>query len=398
MKLSDTLKTIRKSTGAVPSNKSELTKISDWISSGSYAINRAITGDIYKGFPQGRISVIYGESGSGKSMIVANTIIDALNNNKVDVVYYLDSEGGGLWNYFDQHGADRSKIEYITVADVEECKKALTNIYDTLDRAKKEYEEDPDNNDQIRAFVVLDSFGALSTQKSITDITDKGKVVSDMGSSARAKNDMMSIVMMRVVRTKCALLIVNHTYENPAAMFASKIKEMPGGKKLEYASHVKLQTAKRLIKTSNNDYMSGLDESTNDRGAFKGNIFRILCTKNRCSKPGFECEVYIDFDSGIQKWDGLIEDAVKYGYIQDVRGGYVVPSYSDKKITKKTLVSTDEIWKTFIDKFNEESIKKLSYSNSTAEALDEIEDQLDTEVTEVKPTKKSRKSTEIEEK
>ena len=96
-------------------------------------------------------------------MIVANTVIEALKNNKVDIVYYLDSEGGGLWDYFDAHGVDRSKIEYIAVADVEECKKALINIYDTLDTAKKDYLKDPDNNDDIRALVVLDSFGALST-------------------------------------------------------------------------------------------------------------------------------------------------------------------------------------------------------------------------------------------
>jgi len=377
MKLGEMMKNIRKSTGAVDSTDALGTKVTEWISSGSYAINRAMTGDIYKGFPQGRISVVYGESGSGKSMIVANTIIDALNNNKVDVVYFIDTEGGGLWDYMDQHGVDRSKIQYLNAADVEECKKHLTKIYDELDTARKEYEDDPKNNDNIRAFVVLDSFGMLSTQKSITDITEKDKVVADMGSSARAKNDMMSIVMMRVVRTNCALIIVNHTYENPAAMFQSAIKEMPGGKKLEYCAHVKLQTAKKLIKSSDTEFISGLDESQYDRGKFKGNVFKILCTKNRCGKPGFQCEVYIDFDSGIQKWDGLIEDAVAYGYIQEVRGGYVVPTYSDKKVTKQELVSNDEIWKTFIDKFNEESIKKLSYSNSTSDELDKIEKDID---------------------
>lgn len=376
MKLKDAVKSISKATGAVPSNETDLTKITDWLSTGSYAINRCITGDIYKGFPQGRISVIGGESQSGKSLIVANTVIKALKENKVDIVYYLDSEGGGLWDYFDQHGADRSKIEYIAVADVEECKKALINIYDTLDRAKKDYEEDPESNDQIRAMVILDSFGALSTQKSLTDIIDKDKVVSDMGSSARAKNDMMALVMMRVVRTNCALLVINHTYENPAQLFASKYKEMPGGKKLQYSAHVILQTAKKMIKAIDTDHLSGLDESQNDRGYVKGNLFRFFCAKNRVSKPGFECEVYIDFDTGIQKWDGLIPSAVKYEFIQEVRGGYIVPSYSDKKLTYKELITNDGIWDTFIEKFNEMSIKKLSYSNSTTEALDQINKEL----------------------
>ena len=106
-------------------------------------------------------------------------------------------------------------------------------------------------------------------------------------------------------------------------------------------------------------------------------MFKFFCVKNRISKPGFECEVYISYDFGIQKWDGLIDDAVKYGFINEVRGGYVVPTYSDKKVTKKELVSNDDIWNTFIEKFNAESIKRLNYRNSTDDELDEIEADLD---------------------
>lgn len=372
MKLKDAVKSISKATGAVASNQTDLTKITDWLSTGSYAINRCITGDIYKGFPQGRISIVYGESQSGKSLIVANTVIEALKNNKVDIVYYLDSEGGGLWDYFDSHGVDRSKIEYIAVADVEECKKALINIYDTLDNAKKDYEKDPDNNDNIRAIVVLDSFGALSTRKSLTDITEKDKVVADMGSSARAKNDMMALVMMRVVRTNCAFLVINHTYDDPAALYASKFKAMPGGKKLQYSAHVMLQTNKKMIKANDAEFVS-FNEENNEHGYMKGNLFRFFCTKNRCSKPGFECEVYIDFDNGIGKWEGILQAAEEYGFIESVRGGYIVKSYSDKKVTYKELMSNDDIWNTFIQQFNDMSIKRLSYSNATSQALDEIE-------------------------
>lgn len=378
MKLKDAVKSISKATGAVASNQTDLTKITDWLSTGSYAINRCITGDIYKGFPQGRISIVYGESQSGKSLIVANTVIEALKNNKVDIVYYLDSEGGGLWDYFDSHGVDRSKIEYIAVADVEECKKALINIYDTLDNAKKDYEKDPDNNDNIRAIVVLDSFGALSTRKSLTDITEKDKVVADMGSSARAKNDMMALVMMRVVRTNCAFLVINHTYDDPAALYASKFKAMPGGKKLQYSAHVMLQTNKKMIKANDAEFVS-FNEENNEHGYMKGNLFRFFCTKNRCSKPGFECEVYIDFDNGIGKWEGILQAAEEYGFIESVRGGYIVKSYSDKKITYKELISNDDIWNTFIQQFNDMSIKRLSYSNATSQALDEIEQDIENE-------------------
>lgn len=172
-------------------------------------------------------------------------------------------------------------------------------------------------------------------------------------------------------------------------MYASKYKEMPGGKKLVYSAHVMLQTNKKMIKSVDTDYISGLDESQNDRGYVKGNLFKFFCAKNRISKPGFECEVYIDFDVGIQKWDGLVNDAIKYGFIQSVRGGYIVPSYSEKKITHKDLVTKDEIWNTFIEDFNKMSLEKLSYSNSTSRELDEIESGLNETEPETKTESKA---------
>jgi len=383
MKLSEVVKSINKKTGAVRSDDTDLTKVTDWLSSGSYAINRALTGDIYKGFPQGRISVIYGPSGSGKSLILANTICSAIKNNQVDVVYYVDTEGGGLWEYMDAQGVDRKKIMYLTAASVNECKMHLTTVYDELDQAAKDYAKDPDNNDKVRALVVLDSFGMLGNDKTITDITEKGKIVSDMGVSAKSKNEMMSILMMRVIRTNAALIIINHTYEDPNAMYPSAVKNMPGGKKLEYCSHVKLQTAMHLVKDGDTDHISGHEaedsEKAKTKSKFKGNFFRMFCTKNRVAKPGFECTVYVDYEHGIQKWDGLVEPAEAYGFIQPVRGGYIVPSWSDKKITTKELITNDKIWETFIDKLNDASKKEIEYkaSNPTAQMIEELEKTLE---------------------
>jgi hypothetical protein len=73
----------------------------------------------------------------------------------------------------------------------------------------------------------------------------------------------------------------------------------------------------------------------------------------------------------------LIEAATNYGFIEPVRGGYVVKSYSPKKITHRELISNDAIWKTFLDDFNKMSIEKLSYSNETSRELDKIEEEID---------------------
>ena len=85
----------------------------------------------------------------------------------------------------------------------------------------------------------------------------------------------------------------------------------------------------------------------------------------------------MSFDHGYNKWDGLVEDATNWGFIQEVRGGVIVPSYSDKKITRKELITNDEIWNTFIADFEKKSIEKMSYSNATSQELDKIEEEID---------------------
>ena len=47
-------------------------------------------------------------------------------------------------------------------------------------------------------------------------------------------------------------------------------------------------------------------------------------------------------------------------------------SYSDKKVSKKEILTNDAIWETFIDEFNKKSMEQLGYSNSTSKEIDEM--------------------------
>ena len=123
---------------------------------------------------------------------------------------------------------------------------------------------------------------------------------------------------------------------------------------------------------------------------------RFFCTKNRVIKPAFEADVFIDFDTGISKYDGIIQDAVKYGFIQEVRGGYVVPTYKDTRVTYKELVSKDEIWGTFIEKFNEESMKKMAYTSKSDDAIAQIADEVAAIKNDTENNKKKQKQLIVE--
>lgn len=373
MKLNDVVKSIRKQTKAETIDESSFAKVTEYLDSGSYAINRVLTGDIYKGFPVGRISMLFGMSQSGKSLIAANTIVNALRDNKVDVVYIFDSEGGTLVDYFKKRGIDLSKINHIPVASIEQCSVKMLQVYDELVKARQEYLDDPANNDNVRALCVLDSYGALAADKLVADAVNKDKTVMDMGLGAKLKNNLMRGLMMRVVQSNATLLIINHAYQDPSAMFTSKIQNIAGGKGAEFASHVILQCEKSFIKSTDTDFLTGLESANDEVGFYKGNKLKFFTVKNRICKPMFTAQVYLDFSTGISKYDGLIADSEKMGFLTACRGGFICPTYSDKKITYKDLVTNDAIWATFIDKFNEKSKELMEYSNSTTRELDKIE-------------------------
>ena len=377
MKLTQVLKDIKKNTGAESLTESSYAEVQDFLDTGSYALNRVLTGDIHKGFPVGRISTLFGQSGSGKSLIAANTAALALKNNKVDVVYIFDSEGGTLVNIFKQHGVDMSKVNHIPVASVEQCSVKMLQTYDMLVKARQEYLADPDNNDEVRAICILDSYGALAADKLVNDAVNKDRNAMDMGLGAKLKNNLMRGLMMRVVQSNATLLIINHEYQDPSAMFASKVHAMAGGLGIQFASHLILQCEKLLIKSTDMDFMTGLEKDDVDSGFFKGNKIKLFVVKNRVCKPAYTATVYVDFNYGIAKYDGLVEDAVKMGYLIDVRGGYECKSYSDKRITYKELIKNDEIWNSFLEDFNSKSIEMMGYSNSITKEIEKINEEID---------------------
>lgn len=377
MKLNDALKAIKKTTGAENLTESTYAEVTEFLDTGSFALNRVLTGDINKGIPVGRISTFYGQSGSGKSLIAANTAALALKNNNVDVVYIFDSEGGTLVDIFKKHNVDMTRVNHIPVASIEQCSVKMLQTYDMLVKARQEYMADPDNNDNVRALCILDSYGALAADKLMNDAINKDKTAMDMGLGPKLKNNMMRGLMMRVVQSNATLIIINHEYQDPGAMYASKVHNMAGGLGLQFATHCLVQCEKLLIKSTDTDFMTGLETDDADVGFFKGNKIKFFVVKNRVCKPAYTATVFVDFNTGIAKYDGLIEDAVRFGYLTEVRGGYECPSYSDKRITYKDLIKKEEVWNTFIGDFNKKSIETMGYSNTTSKELDEIEENIE---------------------
>lgn len=356
--ISDMMKNIRKKTKSKSYDVSPYAKTDTFIDTGCYSLNAICSGSVFGGIPEGKITTLAGISASGKSYIAAQIAINALQLHDYERVMIFDSEGGGLFKLLESSGVDMSKIEHILVSTIEEATIAITYVYDQIEQLQI---EEPD----MKFLCLLDSFGALTTTKFHTDALD-GKQVQDMGLGVKLKNSLAKSLMIKTLRTNSAMLIINHIYDNPAAMFKSKIQNQSGGHGLQFASNLVVQTSKKLE-----------EDKDNKDAKFNGNRLKFFTVKNRVVKPFYETELYIDFDIGAMKYDGLIEFAKRYNYIIQSGSWYEIPSYTDKKLQMKNIISNDELWNTFINDLDKDIMRDMQYGSKTSDEEIEQINQID---------------------
>ncbi|MFW6311383.1 MAG: helicase HerA domain-containing protein, partial [Nanoarchaeota archaeon] len=70
---------------------SPLGKIDEWLNTGSYILNAALSGSLFGGLPNRRSLALAGETGTGKTYIALSICREAQKNG-YDIIYF-DSEG-----------------------------------------------------------------------------------------------------------------------------------------------------------------------------------------------------------------------------------------------------------------------------------------------------------------
>ena len=120
-------------------------------------------------------------------------------------------------------------------------------------------------------------------------------------------NNLMKAVTIPALKTDTSLIVLNHIYQNPGAMFSSKIQNQGGGLGLQYMGTVNIQCTRVLEK-----------DDTKDKDAFySGTNLNFFTVKNRVCRPSLETRIYLDFKKGFTNpYDGLFDEAVRYGFIR----------------------------------------------------------------------------------
>ena len=101
----------------------------DWISTGNYALNYLISGDFYKGIPLGKVTVLAGESGSGKSFVASGNVVRNAQKQGIFVVL-IDSENALDEKWLQALGVDTSpeKLLKLSLSMVDDVAKTISTF------------------------------------------------------------------------------------------------------------------------------------------------------------------------------------------------------------------------------------------------------------------------------
>ena len=217
---------------------SYFSNIKDWISSGNYILNACCSGDLFKGIPLSRISVLSGPSGCGKSYLAISFCREA--QKKGYQVIYLDSEGAIDSTFVKRLGVDPSKFIIKQVSTISEVSNFVGNLC-------KSFEETGISDPKV--ILVLDSLGNLTSDKELND-TLTANNVRDFSKQQNIR------AMFRVNTTPLAKLgipwiIVAHTYQ--AVGGYGDPNKISGGGGLEYNSSLTLMLSAAKLEDKIND-------------------------------------------------------------------------------------------------------------------------------------------------
>lgn len=271
-----------------------------WISTGNYALNYRMTTDFHKGVPLGKVVMLAGQSGSGKSFIASGNIVREAQKQGIFVVI-IDSENALDEDWLHALGVDTSpeKLLKMNIGLLNDCAKFT---YEFIDGYRKEYSDVPREERQKVLFVV-DSLGFMTVPNAVEQFKN-GDMKGDLGHKAKAMKAYITQCVNSFGDLNIGMVCVNHSYESQD-MFNPDPK-ISGGQGMVYASSMVVAMSQLKLKE---------DHDGNKTSEVNG--IRAICKvmKSRYAKPHETVEIKIPWDTGMNPYSGLVEMFEKYGLI-----------------------------------------------------------------------------------
>ena len=323
-------------------------EFSGTVDTGCYILNAALSGSLYGGVPNNKITAFAGESATGKTFFVMGVVKQFLNDNPDAAVFYFDTEAAVTKEMMKSRGIDTNRV---IISEPETIQKFRHTALQIIDNYSKTSEKD-----RPPMMMVLDSLGQLSTTKEVED-TAAGSETRDMTKAAVLKATFR-VLNLKLAKVNVPLLVTNHVYDVVGSYIP--MKEMSGGSGLKY-------TASQIVFLGKKKEKDGQEVI--------GNIIKVNMMKSRFTKENKKIEVLLTYDKGLDRYYGLLQLAEKYNIIKKVSTRYEMPDGA--KVFGKAINKNPEKYFTddIMAQLEEAAQKEFMYGASNEPEVDEVDDE-----------------------
>tara|TARA_B100001778_G_scaffold44372_1_gene32215 strand:+ start:5769 stop:6779 length:1011 start_codon:yes stop_codon:yes gene_type:complete len=306
-----------------------------FIDTGSHIFNALLSGSIYGGIPNNKITAIAGETSTGKTFFCLGIVQHFLESNPDAGVIYFESESAISKQMIEDRGIDSNRMLLVPVTTVQEFRLQAIKILD------KYIEQSAEERKPL--MFVLDSLGMLSTTKEVED-SEAGKETRDM-TRAQVVKSIFRVLTLKLGKANVPLIVTNHTYDVVGAYIPTK--EMGGGSGLKYAASTIVYLSKKKEK---------------DGKEIIGNIIKCKTAKSRLTKENSSVETRLFYDRGLDRYYGLLELGEKHGVLERKGNRFIIGEssvYPSAILKDPDKYFTEEL----MDKLNEAAEKEFRYGN-----------------------------------
>lgn len=281
-------------------NKLEENEITDFVSTGSLALNKIISGEYHKGIGIGTITQFVGKSSTGKTLFATSILGEAQKKGYYTKI--IDSENTLNPNFARTLGLDPDKLLYSNPDTFED---AFEDIKNTIQEIRKEDKKTP-------IVIAIDSVAVLTSKNEIDEEKKKEKKegyfeqsMTEGAQRAKTFGNCLRRITPIIKDNKVALILINQLRSKIGVIYGNPEVAAAGGMSLEYFLSVNLHI------TSNKSSDVLRDKEENPIG-IEG---EIECKKNKIAVPFQKCLFKVEFNKGLNKYFGLFEEFLKDGTI-----------------------------------------------------------------------------------
>ena len=300
-------------------------------------------GSIYKGYPANKVISLAGEPSTGKTFFALTACKNLLDFDPKAFVVYFETEGSITTEMLTERGFDLDRFLIVPVSTVEDFRSQAMNMLDKFQSFSEK--------ERPKVLMVLDSLGMLSTNKETDDIKD-GKATVDMTRAKLIRGAFRSITL-KMSALNIPMIVTNHTYDT-IGLFSKKIQG--GGSGLVYAA----STIIFLSKAKDKD---GTDQV--------GVVISCRNEKSRQTKEGMMVKTLLNFDTGLNRYYGLVDLACEAGVFK--KSSTRIEVEDGSKVYEKQIYKKPEKFftPTVLAKVEELCISKYGYGKTNQESSEE---------------------------